>query len=378
MHTTSRRGGLAGRGAAWKTCLLMTIGLCALLLTMPAAPGAVTVTNSTSGAVDGDFFTPTFVVSGASAITDVDILIDFSKCDGPPPGPTETRCFSQGSAFSDQIVFILTSPSGTPVTLLTVATYDDVEAPGARVSVTFDDEAVSPVGGGLQSGRFQPVGQPTGPVGLTAFDGQNPNGTWTLRIEDTANDGNPLQFYSATLCINQACPSITSLKIGDVDSDDDRDGVDARLLLGVLVGSNPPEAIHFLAAGDVNADSVIDNRDSSLILAIVAGRIPPPPNPNSIEALDTFQGIVVISGSPDAAHANRTFNLSNPANGDTTPITADPDGSFGDGEGAVTLDGVGGNTIIADIEDSPARAAILVQVPFFFVGEPTTLLGPTH
>ena len=134
MHTTSRRGGLAGRGAAWKTCLLMTIGLCALLLTMPAAPGAVTVTNSTLTSVDGGFFTTTFVVSGASAITDVDILIDFSKCDGPPPGPTETNALSRICIQrSDRL--ILTSPSGTPVTLLTVATYDDVGTRD-RVSVT--------------------------------------------------------------------------------------------------------------------------------------------------------------------------------------------------------------------------------------------------
>ena len=255
--------------------------------------------------------------------------------------------------------------------------------PGARVSVTFDDEVQRPQSVvSLQSGRFQPVGQPTGPVGLTAFDGQNPNGTWTLRTSRTrpitpANGRSRCNSTARTLCINQACPAITSLKIGDVDSDDDRDAVDARLVLEVLVGLNPPDAIHFSAAGDVNADSIIDNRDSSLILAIVAGRIPPPPNPNSIEALDTFQGIVFISGSPDAVHANRTVNLSNPANGDTTPVTADPDGSFGDGEDAVTLNGVAGNTIIVDIEDSPARAAILVQQPFFFVWR-AQLAGPTQ
>ena len=81
------------------------------------------------------------------------------------------------------------------------------QTPGARVSVTFDDEAMppAPVGGpSLQFGRFQPVDL------LVAFEGQNPNGTWTLILQDTFNNsssnGDPLQYYSATLCINQYVP----------------------------------------------------------------------------------------------------------------------------------------------------------------------------
>jgi hypothetical protein len=327
------------------------------------------VTNSDFGSVDGsignDTLTRTFDVSNAgTTITNVDILIDFSKCGNPAPGPNDTRCRGTGFSFNSDIAFQLMSPSETSVNLVfssfnsEVATYSG-QSPGARVSVTFDDQAATPVGGqNLQFGRFQPAEPLT-------FDTQSPNGTWTLILQDTFNgsfsNDAPLQFYSATLCINEACPAITSLRIGDVDSDDDRDAVDARLVLQALVGLSPPDAIHFSAAGDVNADGSIDNRDSILILAIVAGRIPPPPNPNSIEAVDNAQGIVFITGSPDATHANRTFNLSNPANGDTISVTTDDEGIFEDGEGTVTLDGVAGNTIIADIDGSPARAAILVQ-----------------
>ena len=362
MHTTYRRGGLAGLDAGWKAHRLMAVGVFAFLLAMPVTPETVTVTNSDFGSVDDATLTRAFVVSGASTIMDVDILIDFSKCSTPASGPNDTRCLSQNPSGNNLIVFQLTNPSNTTTVNLVMAGTYDPQATGARVSVTFDDGVENQVGPSLQFGRFDPVDT----VGLTAFNGQDPNGMWTLMLQDTFNGsspnlGDPLQYYSATLCINQACPAITSLKIGDVDSDDDRDAVDARLVLQVLVGLSPPDAIHFSAAGDVNADGSIDNRDSSLILAIVAGRIPPPPNPNSIEAVNNAPNIVFITGSPDAVHANRTFNLSNPANGDATSVTADPDGSFGDGEDAETLDGVAGETILADIEGSPARAAILVQ-----------------
>ena len=201
---------------------------------------------------------------------------------------------------------------------------------------------------------------------LIEFDSQSqsPNGTWTLILQDTPNDSfsnGSLQFYSATLCINEPCPAITSLIIGDVDASDARAAVDASVLLEALVGVNPSDAIHVSAAGDVNADSIIDNRDSILILAIVAGRILPPPNLNSITATALATGAVInITGSVDPTRANRTVNLRNTANNATTFTTADTQGSFGS-LAPVTLPGVAGNTIVADIDGSPARAAILVQ-----------------
>ena len=366
MHTTYRRGRLAGLGTGWKAYVLRAVGVCALLLTMPTTPETVTVTNSTFGTVDGsvngDTLNRDFIVSDAgTTITNVDILIDFSKCGNPAPGPNDTRCLGTGSSFNSDIAFQLMSPSETIVDLVfsfnsEVATYGG-QTPGARVSVTFDDQTETQVGGQkLQFGRFQPV-EP-----LTAFNSQSPNGTWTLILQDTFNgsfsNDSPLQFYSATLCINEACPAITSLIIGDVDASDARDAMDASVLLEALVGVNPPDAIHVSAAGDVNADGIIDNRDSILILAIVAGRILLPPNPNSITATALATGASInITGSVDPTRANRTVNLRNTANNATTFATADTQGSFT----TVTLPGVAGNTIVADIDGSPARAAILVQ-----------------
>jgi hypothetical protein len=380
MHTTYLRGGLAGLGARWKAQRLIAVGVFALLLTMPMAPETVTVTNSTFGTVDGSVGGGTLIrafdVSDAgTTITNVDILIDFSKCGNPAPGRNDTRCLGTGFSSNSDISFTLMSPSGITVNLVSAenpsmespGTYDG-QTPGARVSVTFDDAAENPVGtpppstegSSLRFGPFQPV-EP-----LIEFDSQSqsPNGTWTLILQDTPNDSfsnGSLQFYSATLCINEPCPAITSLIIGDVDASDARDAVDASVLLEALVGVNPPDAIHVSAAGDVNADSIIDNRDSILILAIVAGRILPPPNLNSITATALATGAVInITGSVDPTRANRTVNLRNTANNATTFTTADTQGSFGS-LAPVTLPGGAGNTIVADIDGSPARAAILVQ-----------------
>ena len=157
MHTTYRKGGLAGLGAGWKAYRLMAIGVFAFLLAMPVAPETVTVTNSEFGTVDGTTLTRNFDVSGASTITDVDILIDFSKCGSPAPGPADTRCLSQDFSGNDQIVLQLISPSNITVNLVTARTYD-IEATGARVSVTFDDGVQDQVGPSLAVRPLQSCG----------------------------------------------------------------------------------------------------------------------------------------------------------------------------------------------------------------------------
>ena len=362
MYTTYRRGGLAGLGAGWKVCLLLAVGVFALLLALPVAPEAVTATNSEFGTVDANSFTRTFDISSPAAITDVEILIDFSKCDDPAPSPTDAGCLGTGRSFNREIEFQLTSPSGTITVNLVSASSDlndahNGQTPGHRVSVTFDDQATTVVGGSLlQCGRLQPAGR------LAAFNGQDPNGTWTLTVRDTVG-ADPLQFYSATLCINETCPSISPL-IGDIDANGDLDTVDAGLVLEVLVGRNPPVAINFSCSGDMNADGFIDNRDSSLILAVAARRVLPPPEPSRIQAFDTGEGIVV-TGIPNAVLPNSTVNLRNTTNDATASVIAANDGSFRR-ELDVGLDGVVVDTIVVDISDingngSPARASIRVQ-----------------
>jgi hypothetical protein len=63
-----------------------------------------------------------------------------------------------------------------------------------RVGVNFDDEAMSAAGPRVQAGSFRPAGT------LSAFDGLDMFGTWTLSMRDYAR-GDPLEFFSAQLDI---------------------------------------------------------------------------------------------------------------------------------------------------------------------------------
>jgi Proprotein convertase P-domain len=167
---------------------------------------AATFTNNTFGSVDAGSFDRSVNVGGVGTISDVRIAIDFSKCDDPNPGPAATGCIGAGDSFNEEIVFQLTSADGTTVDLVTEFTYSGQE-PGARVLVLFDDDAATQVGGPLLlNGTFSPVGS------LSDFIGEDADGTWTLRVEDTVSQ-DPLQFYSFTLCINEEgeCAGVTQV-----------------------------------------------------------------------------------------------------------------------------------------------------------------------
>ena len=95
--------------------------------------------------------------------------------------------------FPDDIEVLLVSPGGQKVTLMGDA---GGGTDGVNVNITFDDAAVSslPDSGGLASGTFKPTyfnqgtrsgfpaPAPAGPYSttLSAFNGMNPNGTWSL------------------------------------------------------------------------------------------------------------------------------------------------------------------------------------------------------
>lgn len=180
----------------------LTIGaLCAASLGAQAA--ILTDTNSTFGSFDASSGTRTFNIAGGN-ILDVNISIDFAKCDDPTLNATSTACIGGAFSFNREIEFILQSATGTLVNLVLQDTYSG-QTPGARVVVDFDDEAGSTVGGAvLQNGTFRPVGL------LSAFDGENSGGVWTLRIRDTVGQ-DPLTFFSATLNVQVPEPGSLAL-----------------------------------------------------------------------------------------------------------------------------------------------------------------------
>lgn len=152
----------------------------------------LTASDNTFGSFDSSSGTRSFTL-GSGLVSDVNISITFAKCDNPSIGANGTACDGQGFSFNSEIVFRLTSPFGTTVNLVNAGTYSGATPGSGRVTVTFDDEAASVVGGStVVGGTFSPVGS------LANFDGQDAAGLWTLFIQDTVGS-DPLDYFSSTL-----------------------------------------------------------------------------------------------------------------------------------------------------------------------------------
>jgi len=209
-------------------------------------------------------------------------------------------------------------------------------------------------------GGFIPIGG-TGTSAAAGFDaGDNVNfftitGSLMPGISTILHNGSNISVPGQWVFqVNTSVVSSPPVLVGDINNDNVINAVDARLVLEALVGL--PPAIHFASAGDVNADDLIDNRDSILLLAVASGRISPPPDPSRMQALDNGEGGVVVPGSAGAVPASSTVNLLNTTNGATNSVRAASNGSFG----GTTLAGVAGDTIVVDVNGSPARTAITI------------------
>lgn len=165
----------------------------AMLATAFSANAALlSATDSTFGSFDSSSGTRTFTL-GSGLVSDVNLSITFAKCDDPSIGQSGTSCIGQGFSFNSEIVFRLTNPFGTTVNLVNAGTYDGSTPGTGRVTVLFDDEASSTVGGAtVVGGTFKPVGN------LSDFDGVDAAGIWTLFIQDTVG-ADRLDYFASTL-----------------------------------------------------------------------------------------------------------------------------------------------------------------------------------
>ncbi len=166
----------------------------ALVGAVAAQAAPLVATNNTFGAFDASSGTRNLVINGQGTVTDVNIRIDFAKCDDPAIGPNDRTCIGAGSAFLNETFFYLLSPNGTRVNLINTGTYNGSQ--GGRVQIDFDDAAASVVGGSvMSSGSFRGV------QSLSAFNGLNAGGTWVLGMGDSVGL-DPLSFFSATLSVS--------------------------------------------------------------------------------------------------------------------------------------------------------------------------------
>jgi hypothetical protein len=184
----------------------------------------ITATDSTFGTFDASSGTRLYVVADNGVITDVNVYIDFAKCDDPAANQDRTACPNpSGEEFAGETFFYLISPTGTRVDLVytytntpqgvaqgsTGETYNLNLSTGQRVQVIFDDQALTGVGPVLSSGTFQPEEL------LAPFNGESPFGTWRLGLGDSvASD--PLSYFSSRLTFttaNGAVPEPASMAL---------------------------------------------------------------------------------------------------------------------------------------------------------------------
>lgn len=169
--------------------LIISVFACA-----SASAAVITATNGTYGVIDGSQATRGLPIDVRGRITDVNITVEFSKCDSPPIGPSGSVCRGRGVPFENEFTLLLTGPTGQEVTLVEAfKTYTSgVDGGAGRVSVIFDDEALRAAGPRVQAGSFRPAGS------LALFDGMDLFGSWTLYLQDFINS-DPLEFFSASL-----------------------------------------------------------------------------------------------------------------------------------------------------------------------------------
>ena len=161
------------------------------------AGATVVATNAEYGIIDGREATRSLDVSGRGVISDLNITVEFSKCDDPPIGPSGTRCRGRGIPYEDEFTLALIAPDGRRVDLVQAyTTYEEgKEGTGAgRVAVTFDDEAAGFPGPRVRAGSYRAA------QALSAFDNMNMYGSWTLYLQDFF-PSDPLEFFSARLDI---------------------------------------------------------------------------------------------------------------------------------------------------------------------------------
>lgn len=167
-----------------------------------ASAGATVVASNTRyGLFDGSEGTRSFNVGYHGAILDLNLIIDLSKCDDPPLGASGKACTGQGTPYEDEFALALVAPDGTTVDLVRAYdTYSAGNTGSGRVRISFDDEALEAAGPRLTSGSFRPEGA------LSAFDGMDVYGRWTLRIQDFF-PGDPLEFFSVRLDVETDPPA---------------------------------------------------------------------------------------------------------------------------------------------------------------------------
>src|SRR5690606_21696077 len=170
----------------------------------------------------------------------------------------------------EDLIVTIESPQGTVVTL-----WEEICNSENDFDVNFDDAATPgalpcpPVGGGTY--------QPQDP--LAAFNGENPQGTWTLYIEDVFNwDGGSLDSWGLEICMNS-----TVIGIDDKNSSKN-----------IAVYPNPAKSVLNISGLQNNSNVVITDVSGKIMANYTINN-----NQTSIDIHDFSSGVYFIRISND-------------------------------------------------------------------------------
>lgn len=248
-------------------------------------------------ALDASTVPRPIAVTGLGTVSGVTVTLDFHKIDG-----SDCAVPGLGSAYSDEIGFTLTSPIGTVVPLISTypaaPSYANWGATVSRVQVTLDDSAADLVGvnGIPETGTFRPASP------LSAFIGEDPNGTWTLDVTDSVG-GDSLCYYGASLSITDARVASATTVAASPNPVSFGSPVDlSALVTSPSMGADLSGTVQFFANGTLlGTANVIAGSGSAVLPAVLL-----PVGTHSITA--TFSGNTGTAGSTTLAPVTLTVN----------------------------------------------------------------------
>ena len=181
--------------------LVARISGCALLAAAAGWANAGVIAADTSyRAFDASSGYVMFDITTHGLVGDLNVAIEFSKCDNPYLSASGQACLSENKPFENEIVMRLIAPDGRVVRLVNENSFDQGDSGGiGRVTVNFDDEGAA-LGRRIAAGSFRPV------EALGLFDGMDMFGQWQLYLADTKRY-DPFEVYSSRLIFTEQSSS---------------------------------------------------------------------------------------------------------------------------------------------------------------------------
>lgn len=219
------------------------------------------------------------VTHPGASITDVDFLIDGTAA-GVNAGVTHT--------WVGDLRFVLTSPGGTSVTII-----DRVQQPASTFGCSLndffqtllDDDGAFPAIENACSNGMTGSFAPQNP--LSAFDGEDPNGVWTLNVSDNAGgDTGTIRAFSLAICADGTANGTAPVKTGKEPIQPNGNGGIVTCSFTVTVNDTQPPSID--CPDNVTAVTVLTCPASSATIV----NFPPP------TASDNCPGVTVACVPP--------------------------------------------------------------------------------